>query len=92
MSDRYDVKLVIGHVEIRISQKFKGINDARAYGAEWLEEQRLEIQHAIDAGDAEAAEYPTYLEIFDVNDGTKVYPSDRCENYDLCGHDRMNLG
>jgi hypothetical protein len=87
MSDRYGVKLVVGHVEIRISQKFGGIDDARAYGNEWLEEQRREIEHAIDAGDAEAAEYPTYFEIFDGNDGARVYRSDRCGNSDLCGHD-----
>ncbi|UNC16286.1 hypothetical protein FE249_18920 (plasmid) [Acidiphilium multivorum] len=88
MSDRYDVKLVVGHVEIRISQKFEGIDDARAYGIKWLEEQRREVEHAVDAGDTEAAEYPTYFEIIDGNDGRKVYRSDRRENSDLCGHNQ----
>ena len=75
-----EIVFVVGMVERRSLIDPPDLAVARERGEEWLEEQRYDVQYAIDAGDTEAASYPTYFAVRDLRSGADVYRSDRPDN------------
>lgn len=72
----YKLIQVVGQVEFITATTFPTSAGAIEYGNEWLGEEEYTVQCEIEAGNPEAAEYPTYFCVEDCA-GNEVYRSNR---------------
>lgn len=65
---------IVGMIEVAVGMRFPTLEGAVEYGNEWLGDEEHVVQLEIEAGNPEAAEYPTWFAVEDA-EGVEVYRS-----------------
>lgn len=68
---------VVGMIETAGIGTHPTVESAREEGDGWLGDQEYTVRCEIEAGNYEAAEYPTYYVVEDADTGAEVYRSNR---------------